>query len=204
MRLPACVLVTAFLALTLVSSAQAPSPTKASVDTATRVVIDTGAGLIVVEVDAAAAPRTAGNFLRYVDERFYDGTSFYRVVTPENQPDNLVKIEVIQGGADGTRPTGEPIAIERTSSTGLKHRDGTISMARNGPDTATTEFFICVGDQPELDYGGRRNPDGQGFAAFGRVVAGMEVVRRIHRSPVKGQRLTPPVAITSIRRQPGA
>jgi peptidyl-prolyl cis-trans isomerase A (cyclophilin A) len=165
-----------------------------------RVVIETDLGRIEVEIDRAAAPRTAENFLRYVDEKLFDGTSFYRAVTLDNQPDNLVKIEVIQGGADRTRTTREPIALERTSMTGLKHRDGTISMARNGPDTATSEFFICVGDQPELDFGGRRNPDGQGFAAFGRVVSGMDVVRKIQRSPVRLQRLTPPVTIVSIRR----
>ena len=193
MRLPTLVLL--LLAVAAASSAGQPPPRP-------RVVIETNAGTIEVEIDAAAAPRTAGNFLRYVDDRFYDGTSFYRVVTPGNQPDNLVKIEVIQGGADGTRASREPIAIEPTSLTGLKHLDGTISMARNGPNTATSEFFICVGDQPELDHGGRRNPDGQGFAAFGRVVAGMDVVRKIQRSPVNAQRLTPPVAIATVRRQP--
>jgi len=193
MRLPALAFL--LLAQTATASAQPPRP-------APRVIIETDAGGIEVEIDAAAAPRTAENFLRYVDDRFYDGTSFYRVVTPDNQPDNLVKIEVIQGGADGTRATRDPIAIERTSLTGLKHLDGTISMARNGPDTATSEFFICIGAQPELDFGGRRNPDGQGFAAFGRVVSGMDVVRKIQRSAVSAQRLTPPVAIASIRRQP--
>ena len=132
--------------------------------------IDTEAGQIEIELDAARAPRTVANFLRYVDEQFFDGTSFYRTVTAGNQPDNLIKIAVIQGGADGTRAAHDPIALERTSVTGLKHLDGTVSMARNGPDTATSEFFICVGDQPELDFGGRRNADGQGFAAFGRVV----------------------------------
>ena len=73
--------------------------------------------------------------------------------------------------------------------------DGALSMARDGPDTATSDFFICIGDQPELDFGGKRNPDGQGFAVFGRVVAGMDVVRRIHGAPADGQSLTPPVAI---------
>jgi peptidyl-prolyl cis-trans isomerase A (cyclophilin A) len=73
-------------------------------------------------------------------------------------------------------------------------------MARDGPDTATSEFFICVGDQKELDFGGRRNPDGQGFAAFGKVIDGMDVVRRIHDAPEASQRLTPPVAILRITR----
>ena len=93
-----------------------------------------------------------------------------------------------------------PIPLERTSKTGLRHVDGTISMARDGPETATSEFFICIGDQPELDFGGRRNPDGQGFAAFGRVTAGMEVVRRIQQSPAREQRLDPPITILRIRR----
>lgn len=166
----------------------------------TRVVIDTAAGEIEIELDASRAPRSVANFLRYVDEQFFDGTSFYRTVTAGNQPDNLIKIAVIQGGADGARAAHDPIALERTSVTGLKHLDGTVSMARNGPDTATSEFFICVGDQPELDFGGRRNADGQGFAAFGRVVRGLEVVKLIHDGPVDRQRLAPSVAIRSMRR----
>jgi peptidyl-prolyl cis-trans isomerase A (cyclophilin A) len=169
-------------------------------DTNPRVTIDTDEGQIEFELDVARAPRTVANFLRYVDEHFFDGTSFYRTVTPDNQPDNLVKIEVIQGGADGTKPTYDPIALEPTSVTGLKHRDGTLSMARNGPDTATTEFFVCVGDQPELDFGGRRNADGQGFAAFGHVVKGLDVIARIHRRAAAGQRLAPAVGIRSVRR----
>jgi peptidyl-prolyl cis-trans isomerase A (cyclophilin A) len=164
------------------------------------VLIETDLGVIEIELDASRAPQTAANFLRYVDERFFDGTSFYRTVRPDNQPDNLIRIEVIQGGADGTRPAHDPIALERTSTTGLKHLDGTLSMARNGPDTATSEFFICVGPQPELDFGGRRNPDGQGFAAFGRVVRGMDVVTRIHQQAADKQRLAPPVPIHAVRR----
>ena len=165
-----------------------------------RVVIDTDAGEIEIELSAARAPATVANFLRYVDERFYDGTSFYRTVTSGNQPDNLIKIAVIQGGADGGRTAHEPIALERTTTTGIKHLDGTISMARNGPDSATSEFFICVGDQPELDFGGRRNPDSQGFAAFGRVTKGLDVVARIHQGTADRQRLAPPVRIRAVRR----
>jgi peptidyl-prolyl cis-trans isomerase A (cyclophilin A) len=167
---------------------------------APRVLIDTDLGAIELELDATRAPRTVANFLRYVDEHFFDGTSFYRTVRPDNQPDNLIKIDVIQGGADGSRPAHDPIALEPTSITGLKHLDGTVSMARNGPDTATSEFFICVGPQPELDFGGRRNPDGQGFAAFGRVVRGLDVVARIHQQAVDRQRLAPPVPIRTVRR----
>ena len=192
--LPVAVTLGLFVVLLNAGAGQAqPAP-------AARVLIDTEAGPIVIELDAARAPRTVTNFLRYVDEQFFDGTSFYRTVTPDNQPDNLIKIEVIQGGADGSKAAHEPIALEPTSITGLRHRDGTASMARNGPDTATSEFFICVGDQPELDFGGRRNPDGQGFAAFGRVVTGMEVVKLIQRRAADRQRLAPSVQIRTMRR----
>ena len=129
---------------------------------------------------------------------------FHRTVTLGNQPDNLVKIEVIQAGADTTRRSAffPPIGLERTSSTGLKHLAGTISMARAGPDTARDQFFICVTDQPALDFGGKRNPDGQGFAAFGRVISGIDIVRAIQRRPAEGQRLTPAVRIVSATRAP--
>jgi peptidyl-prolyl cis-trans isomerase A (cyclophilin A) len=162
--------------------------------------IETDAGTIRVELDPEHAPATVANFLRYVTEHFFDGTAFYRAVTIDNQPSNPIKIEVIQGGANDSRPTYPPMALERTSVTGLKHLNGTISMARNGPDTATSEFFICVGDQPALDEGGFRNPDRQGFAAFGHVTDGMDVVRRIQHAPVSGQLLTPPIVITRISR----
>src|SRR5436309_15269225 len=95
-----------------------------------------------------------------------------------------------------------PVKLERTRDTKLAHKDGTISMARDGPDTATSDFFICVGGQPELDFGGKRNPDGQGFAAFGRVVKGMDVVRKIQQAPADGQVLKPPVKILSVVRVP--
>src|SRR4051812_21814270 len=88
-----------------------------------------------------------------------------------------------------------PIKLERTRDTKLKHTDGAISMARDQPDTATADFFICIGDQPELDFAGKRNPDGQGFAAFGKVIRGMDVVRKIQSSPADGQKLTPPIKI---------
>jgi peptidyl-prolyl cis-trans isomerase A (cyclophilin A) len=179
------------------ASAQAPPASSANKPV---IAIETDAGTIRVELDAQHAPATVANFLRYVNEHFFDGTSFYRAVTPDNQPTNPIKIEVIQGGANDSKQTYPPIPIERTSVTGIKHLDGAISMARNGPDTATSEFFICVGDQPALDEGGLRNPDRQGFAAFGHVVSGMDVVRRIQHAPVQGQMLTPPITITRISR----
>lgn len=167
-----------------------------------RVVIDTELGEIEVAVDPESAPITTENFLRYVDGGIYDGGQFHRTVTMENQPDNDVKIEVIQASIDESREDErfDPIPLERTSETGLRHQDGTISMARGEPDSATSSFFICIGDQPELDFGGARNPDGQGFAAFGRVTRGMDVVRKIQTSPHEEQRLTPPVRIESVRR----
>jgi peptidyl-prolyl cis-trans isomerase A (cyclophilin A) len=168
-----------------------------------RVVLRTEKGDLELELDAARAPATVANFLRYVDGGFYDGGRFHRTVTPANQPDNKVKIEVIQAGPRPDRAKDEfpPIKLERTRDTGLKHLHGTVSMARDGPDTATADFFICIGDQPELDFGGRRNPDGQGFAAFGRVVQGMDVVKTIQQSPADGQTLKPPVGIVLIKRQ---
>lgn len=167
-----------------------------------RVVIRTELGPIEVEIDSIHAPVTAANFLRYVDLGFYRLGRFHRTVRADNQPDSKVKIAVIQGGLDSTRVKDFPrIPLERTSKTHLRHRDGTISMARDGPDTATSDFFICIGDQPALDYGGRRNPDGQGFAAFGRVMLGMDLVRKIQAAPAKGQTLTPPVRILTIERK---
>jgi peptidyl-prolyl cis-trans isomerase A (cyclophilin A) len=171
---------------------------------ATHVTIQTEKGEIEVALDAEKAPITAKNFLRYVDAGFYDGGRFHRTVTPNNQPDNPVKIEVIQAGINPDKAKQEfpPIKLEGTNRTGLTHKDGAISMARDGPDTATSDFFICIGDQPELDYGGKRNPDGQGFAAFGRVVKGMEVVKQIQAAPVKEQTLSPPIKILKIVRKP--
>jgi peptidyl-prolyl cis-trans isomerase A (cyclophilin A) len=139
-----------------------------------------------------------------VDGKFYEGGRFHRTVTPDNQPNNKVKIEVIQGGPnpDKEKDGFAPIKLERTRDTKLLHKDGTLSMARAGVDTATWDFFVCVGDQPELDFGGKRNPDGQGFAAFGKVTKGMDVVKKIQKSPADGQVLKPPVKIISVTRKP--
>jgi peptidyl-prolyl cis-trans isomerase A (cyclophilin A) len=166
------------------------------------VLIRTDLGDIVVEVYADRAPITAKNFLRYVDENRFRIASFYRVVTPENQPDKPVKIEVVQGGIGFVESDLrlDPIVHETTDKTGIRHKDGTVSMARREPGTASSEFFICVGDQPELDFGSKRNPDGQGYAAFGQVVRGMDVVRRIQRLPEVDQMLKNPVKITDLAR----
>ncbi|RLD90879.1 MAG: peptidylprolyl isomerase [Bacteroidetes bacterium] len=165
------------------------------------VTIQTEMGDIVVELYPNQAPYTVYNFLKYVDENRYNGATFYRTVTMSNQPGDSIKIEVIQGGLyeDNHPQALPPINHETTKTTGIKHLDGTISMARNEPGTATSEFFICIGAQPELDYGGKRNPDGRGFAAFGRVIEGMDVVRAIHNSPAKGQMLTPRIKILGMK-----
>lgn len=167
-----------------------------------RIIIKTELGDITVEIFQEAAPITASNFLRYVDENRFKDSCFYRIVRMDNQPDNDIKIEVIQGGLYTTDQDKmlPPIAHETTEKTGILHRDGVISMARLEPGTATSEFFICVGDQPELDFGGKRNPDGQGFSSFGKVVSGLDVVRKIHQQPTEGQILVPKVKIFDIVR----
>lgn len=177
-----------------------------------RVLVQTELGDIVLEVDQARAPATAANFLRYVDAGHYDGGTWHRTVKMDNQPESAVKIEVIQAGVNPEfAKAGFPaIPIERTSVTGLLHKDGVISMARVAPDSATSGWFICINDQPSLDFGGARNPDGQGFAAFGRVVSGMDVVRKIQHAPsssdrktnTEAQRLTPPIKIIKAARLP--
>jgi peptidyl-prolyl cis-trans isomerase A (cyclophilin A) len=187
----------------LLAAAQGAAPRPAALPNLATVVIETSEGTIEVEVDQANAPVTAANFLKYVDAGHYDGGRFHRTVRLDNQPENRVKIEVVQAGVDPRREKDawSAIPLERTEKTGIKHRDGALSMARDGADTATSDFFICIGDQPALDFGGGRNPDGQGFAAFGRVVRGMDVVRRIQAAPADGQALTPPVVIRSARRK---
>ena len=175
-----------------------------------RVRVQTTLGDIVLELDAAKAPTTTANFLRYVAAGHYDGGTFHRTVKRDNQPESTIKIEVIQAGvhADKAKAGFEPITLERTNATGLLHKDGVVSMARGAADSATSGWFICINDQPSLDFGGMRNPDGQGFAAFGRVVSGMDVVRKIQQAPSsadrttnpEAQKLTPPIAVTKVSR----
>jgi peptidyl-prolyl cis-trans isomerase A (cyclophilin A) len=157
--------------------------------------IDTKIGNIDVELYGSRAPITVCNFIRYVKAGSFDGGTFFRTVRPDNQTNEPVKIDVIQGDIRKGAKAFRPIPMERTATTGIHHIDGAISMARDGPETATSEFFVSVGDQLELDFGGMRNPDGQGFAAFGRVVRGMDVVRRIWIQPAQGENLTPPIGI---------
>jgi peptidyl-prolyl cis-trans isomerase A (cyclophilin A) len=166
-------------ALTLSRFAEAAIPAP---DVRTRVT--TALGQFVVALFAQQAPITTRNYLAYVDGGYLNGSAVYRIVAPANQAaDVKYKISVVQWGLDPTpphQPPFPPIPHEDTRTTGLRHRDGTLSMARLAPGTASSAFFICIGDQPELDFGGHRNPDGQGFAAFGQVVDGMDVVRAIY------------------------
>jgi len=167
------------------------------------VVFETSLGSITIEVNVEKAPVTAANFLKYVDSGAYNGDGFHRTVRPETETNKTTPIQVIQAGRQLRAADGFPaIALERTSVTGLTHVDGAVSMARAGADTGKNQFFICIGPQPSLDFGGARNADGQGFAVFGRVVAGMDVVRKIQASPVREgtQTLTPPIAIIKAAR----
>jgi peptidyl-prolyl cis-trans isomerase A (cyclophilin A) len=169
-----------------------------------RVRFRTTVGVFDAELYRRAAPTTVENFLRYIYGGYYVGGLIYRTVKTTNQedkPDSL-KIEVIQAtvGSDYSQYAFPPIFLETTQETGVRHLDGTLSMARDEPNTAQYEFFICIGDQPQLDFGGARNPDRQGFAAFGRVTRGMDVVRKIHQSRSIGQTLAPPILIISITR----
>jgi peptidyl-prolyl cis-trans isomerase A (cyclophilin A) len=189
------------------------------------VVIETPLGAITVRLEPRKAPITAGNFLSYVDRGFYNGGRFHRTVRLDNQsnallkiedsdlgisdsgetkplPNDAIPIEVIQGGINLDRigEQGPGIPLERTRDTGLRHLDGTISMGRTTVNSAISDFFICINDQPELDFGGRRNVDGQGFAAFGRVIEGMDVVRAIQTAPSDGQSLSPVIPILRLAR----
>lgn len=178
-------------------------------DTPVRVNVETELGCITLEVDAAHAPVTATNFLRYVVGHFYDGGVINRAVRPDNTTRHDFEIQVIQLQSNPARKGDlfPPIPLERTTATGLKHTDGVISMARAAADSATSSFFITINDQPSLDFGGKRNPDGQGFAAFGRVISGMDVVRKIQASPTAKtgeygtETLAPPIKILRVFRE---
>ncbi|MCB9138696.1 MAG: peptidylprolyl isomerase [Caldilineaceae bacterium] len=168
------------------------------------VVIETGFGAIFIEVYPALAPVTAANFMQYVDEDRFTDACFYRVVRMDNQPNDSIKISVIQGGlkSDDHAERLPAILHETTAQTGLLHQNGAVSMARLNPGSACSEFFICINDQPELDFGGQRNPDGMGFAAFGKVTQGMDVVREIQAQSHEGQQLVKDVKM-KVRRVEG-
>jgi peptidyl-prolyl cis-trans isomerase A (cyclophilin A) len=171
-------------------------------------ILMTDLGPIEIDLYVKQAPKSVANFISYIEAGAFDSGRFYRVVRLDND-NGAPKIEVIQGGANTTFTDFAPISLETTQQTGIQHLDGVLSMARGEPNTATSEFFICIGPQPSLDFGGMRNPDGQGFAAFGRVTKGMDIVKKIHLirealtvedSYVKGQMLANPVLIRSIKR----
>jgi peptidyl-prolyl cis-trans isomerase A (cyclophilin A) len=186
-------------ALALVATRPRAAPAQA-----VRTRVETELGSFIVEVDPEVAPVTVANYLAHVDRKLLDGGAVYRIVTLANQaPETRHKIEVVQWGMN--RPDGKasplpPIVHETTRQSGLRHLDGTVSMARAQPGSATAEYFVCVGDQPALDFGGGRNPDGLGFAAFGRVVEGMDVIRALHARGEADQYLVQPIAVRSVRR----
>lgn len=174
-------------------------------DALTKVVVETAEGAFVLGIDEQRAPLTAGHFLAYVDRGFLNAASVYRIVTLANQPaETAHKIEVFQWGwptpGDGREPPLPPVAHEPTSHSGLSHRDGTLSLARKTPGSGGNAYFICIGDQPELDEGGRRNPDGAGFAAFGKVLEGADTVARIFARAEAVEYLRSPIPITRVAR----
>ncbi len=166
--------------------------------------IETNFGDILVELYPEKAPKTVAAFLSYMDSGYYKGSSFYRVLKEEDQPSMSFKSELIQGGIWGTKnkllASLIGIAHENTKQTGIQHTNGTISLARGDTGTATSEFFIVVGDQPAYDYGGDANQDKQGFATFGKVIKGMEFVKQIHSQPDNQTSFLPPIEIINIIR----
>lgn len=187
-----------------------PTPAAPAAPRTVRVNVETGQGVIVIELYVEQAPITTANFLRYVDQKRYDGATFFRA----SRSPGPVDYGLIQGGLQGDPARVlKPIAHEPTTQTGIKHTDGVVSIARNAPGTATSDFFICVGDAPYLDADPAAPGDNAGFAAFGKVVEGMDVVHRIINLPtpgvavnpvMKGQILEPPVPILKARRAPSA
>jgi peptidyl-prolyl cis-trans isomerase A (cyclophilin A) len=166
--------------------------------------IETNFGDIIVDLYPEKAPKTVAAFLSYVDSGYYKDGSFYRVLKSKDQPSSSFKSDLVQGGIWETKNKMQValpgIPHETTKQTGLLHKDGTISLARLAPGTASSEFFIVIGDQPAYDYGGDANADLQGFAAFGKVIDGMDVVKQIHEQPDNETNFTPPLKIIDIIR----
>jgi peptidyl-prolyl cis-trans isomerase A (cyclophilin A) len=175
-----------------------------------RVRLVTELGDLVMQVYVERAPRSGGAFLRCVAEARFAGARFVRAVRADNDH-GTPKIAVIQAAIAAASAAELSVEHESTAATGIRHTHGAVSLGRREPGAASpTQFFICVGDQPALDCGGGRAPDGQGFAAFGRIVEGIEVVRRIHGRPtvaeaadpyLRGQMMAESVAIHSVRRE---
>lgn len=168
------------------------------------VLIETQFGDIEAELYNDKAPKSVAAFLMYIDSGLYTNSSFYRVLKEEDQPSASFKSQLIQGGIWQTNYKKEislpGIPHEPTNTTGILHKDGTISLARTTPGTASSEFFICIGDQPAYDYGGNANADKQGFAAFGKVTKGMDIVRKIHGQPDYNESFEVPVKIYNIKK----
>lgn len=165
--------------------------------------IETWKGDFIVELYNDKAPKSVAAFLANADAGYYKNGSFYRILNGDNQPSDALKAEIIQGGAyrSGNKlPKPPPIPHESTRQTGILHKTGVISFARLEPGTASSEFFICISDQPGLDFGGENNPDGQGYAAFGKVIEGMNVVNKIYHSRENEQSFDPPIQISNIVR----
>ena len=167
------------------------------------IVIETRLGDIEVELFPGKAPKTVAAFLSYVDSGFYNHTSFYRVLKTEELP-TASNAGIIQGGMWQTNPakkiTVPGVAHETTKQSGLTHESGTISLARLAPGTGNTEFFICIGDQSPLDAGRRGTEDGQGYAAFGTVFKGMDIVRKIQGQKSHGDKFDAAIEIIKITR----
>jgi peptidyl-prolyl cis-trans isomerase A (cyclophilin A) len=166
------------------------------------VLIETNFGDIEAELFPEKAPRSVAAFLSYIDSGYYNNSSFYRVVKTEDL--SGVNYGLIQGGTwlngEQRHPHLPGIVHESTKQSGLSHTSGTLSLARTDTGTANTEFFICVGDQSQLDYGGNGSADGQGYAAFGKVFKGMDIVRMIQDQKSSGERFVDKITIEKVRR----
>ena len=167
--------------------------------------IKTKFGNVYIEIYNDKAPKTAAAFLKNVEAGHYENSYFYRVLSQDNQSSDAIKNFLIQGGlwrnAGKLSETLPRITHETTRQSGILHTDGVISMARLQTGSASAEFFICIGDQPGLNYGGKNNPDGQGYAAFGKVIEGMDIVQKIYSQPEDDQYFDPPVPIYNITLQ---
>lgn len=203
-------LFTLFAALSLVTPAlaqdAAPTPAPVTVPVTVNVTLTTSEGPIVLALEKERAPVTTANFLRYVDQKRLDGAAFYRAAKAPKAPEyGLVQF----GTRNDPKKTLPPIPHEPTTKTGLTHKSGTISLARGAPGTGAGDFFILIGDTPSLDANPDLPGDNQGFAAFGQVVQGMDLIKRMLAAPtdpnkgegvMKGQYLAAPVIIVTARR----
>jgi peptidyl-prolyl cis-trans isomerase A (cyclophilin A) len=184
--------------------------------------IETSMGQIFAEIYDDKAPKTAAYFMRYVDDGFYNGAKIYRSLRRDNQDASSTKIDIVEMGhcndyydrilrfgmsegeeydeTLGFQPPYPKISVETTEQTGITHENGTLSLGRDTVDQVDTNVFICIGSQSDLDFNGKRHPDGYGFSAFGRIVEGMDIVEEIHALPVIGQRIQEDIKIYKIYR----